>query len=339
MLVMIFSAERKLTELTRRFLGSTVACVLMMAGVAGCKKVPELGSTGRSGTVTAASSASAASALPPASYAAVWGSRSDDVWAVGASGAIGHYDGHTWTRAESPTTKNLSAIAGAGPADIWAAGDEGTTLHFDGKSWKWFSDQKEQTLLGIWAGKTDVWVSGIVEDVAIIRHYDGKKWDDAAVSGATSLWETWGSSARDIWAVGSDHKGKGFILRGDGKHFERLPFDGESLRSIWGTGPDQVWVAAYDGPVYAWDGKAKKWTATASPPTEKLLGLWGAGSTDIWAVGLNGGAFHYDGAVWTKQNTGTKDAFWAAWGAGSSDVWLVGTAGALRHWNGSALVR
>jgi hypothetical protein len=129
------------------------------------------------------------------------------------------------------------------------------------------------------------------------------------------------------------------VLRGNGKHFERVPFDGESLRSIWGTGPDQVWVAAYDGPIYAWDGKTKKFTATPSPPTEKLLGLWGAGPTDIWAVGLNGGAFHYDGQGWTKKNTGTKEALWAAWGAASGDAWLVGTGSTLLHWNGSALVR
>jgi hypothetical protein len=344
MLTKIFPARRKLATFTAKHLGPPTACMMAAAiagGLVGCKKVPELGTSGKSGTVTAASSASPVNKALTASYAAVWGSASDDVWAVGASGAIGHYDGHTWTAKQSPTAKNLSAIGGSGRADIWAVGDEGTTLHFDGTAWKIEAEDKNETLLGIWVGgKADVWVSGITEEFAVIRHYDGKKWDDAPVTGATSLWETWGSSGHDIWAVGTDHKGgSGFVLRGDGKHFERVPFEGESLRAVWGTGPDQVFVAAYDGPVYLWDGKTKKWTATASPPTDKVLGLWGTGATDVWAVGLNGGAYHYDGQAWTKKNVGTTQALWAAWGAGSSDAWLVGTNGLLLHWNGSALVR
>jgi hypothetical protein len=310
---------------------------VVLAVLPGCRKtVPELASSGKSGTVGAA--VSSTPPAPKASYAAVWGSKPDDVWAVGAKGAIGHYDGHAWTKADSPTVKNLSGVGGSG-REAWAIGDEGLTLHYDGISWKVDAENKDETLLGIWAGaKNDVWVSGINDDVAVIRHYDGKTWDDADVGGATSLWETWGSSGHDVWAVGTDHRAQGFVLQGDGKHFERLPFEGGSLRAVWGTG-HEVWVAAYDGPIFKWDGKTKKWSPSPSPPTDKLLGLWGASATDIWAVGLNGGAYHFDGEAWVKKATGTKEAIWAAWGFNASDVWFVGTNGTTLHWDGKAFTQ
>jgi hypothetical protein len=98
-----------------------------------------------------------------------------------------------------------------------------------------------------------------------------------------------------------------------------------------------VWVGTYDGEIWSYDGKTKKWTQSPTSPKQKLLGMWGTSSTDVWAVGLGGGAFHFDGQTWTKQATGTSEALWAVWGSTPSDVWLVGTSGTTLHWNGHAL--
>ncbi|BAP55276.1 hypothetical protein THII_0979 [Thioploca ingrica] len=43
-------------------------------------------------------------------FAAIWGSASNDVFAVGAGGLISHYDGSQWQEMESGTLFNLNGI-------------------------------------------------------------------------------------------------------------------------------------------------------------------------------------------------------------------------------------
>jgi hypothetical protein len=65
---------------------------------------------------------------------AVWGSASNDVWAVGTNGLILHWDGTQWLTVPSGTTENLYGIAGTASDDVWAAGKT-VMLHWDGSSW------------------------------------------------------------------------------------------------------------------------------------------------------------------------------------------------------------
>jgi hypothetical protein len=57
----------------------------------------------------------------------VWGTRNDDVWAVGTKGLILHWDGATWTKEESGVVEPLSSVHGAG-GTVWIVGDSGTVL-------------------------------------------------------------------------------------------------------------------------------------------------------------------------------------------------------------------
>src|SRR5215831_18736214 len=63
---------------------------------------------------------------------AIWGSEASDVWAVGDSGTILHWDGSAWSSVSSGTTNALRAVWGSGASDVWAVGDFGTILHWDG---------------------------------------------------------------------------------------------------------------------------------------------------------------------------------------------------------------
>src|SRR5947207_14074353 len=67
---------------------------------------------------------------------AIWGSGASEIWAVGDSGAIVHYDGSAWSLIpNSPTTATLHGVWGAAANDVWAVGDSGLILHFDGSGW------------------------------------------------------------------------------------------------------------------------------------------------------------------------------------------------------------
>ncbi|MBN2362083.1 MAG: hypothetical protein JXR83_21710 [Deltaproteobacteria bacterium] len=107
----------------------------------------------------------------------VWGYTHDDVWAVGAKGAIVHYDGTAWTKVPAPTDADLYDIDGSedmqdGDKDIYAVGASGTIIHWDGTVWMLESNSPpvyppildprdlsggtvHSTLMGVWHGRRD----------------------------------------------------------------------------------------------------------------------------------------------------------------------------------------
>jgi hypothetical protein len=109
---------------------------------------------------------------------AVWGSSTNDVWAVGESGTVRHWTNAApkrWDIVDVPTIHDLRAVWGTGPSDIWVVGDYGTILHFDGVSWvpaiSAFPIGLKPHLRGVWgSGPNDVWVVG--DNIAL--HFTGK---------------------------------------------------------------------------------------------------------------------------------------------------------------------
>jgi hypothetical protein len=65
----------------------------------------------------------------------VWGSVSTDVFAVGNSGTIIHYDGNVWGPMSSGITNDLQSVWGSASTDVFAVGSSGTIIHYDGNTW------------------------------------------------------------------------------------------------------------------------------------------------------------------------------------------------------------
>ncbi|MGM0577239.1 MAG: hypothetical protein ACQEXJ_16050 [Myxococcota bacterium] len=65
----------------------------------------------------------------------VWGASPDDVWAVGGSGRIVHWDGEAWTSKDPGFGITLRAVWGTAADDVWAVGGQGHVLHYDGEVW------------------------------------------------------------------------------------------------------------------------------------------------------------------------------------------------------------
>ena len=55
----------------------------------------------------------------------VWGSSSTNVYAVGHSGRIFHYDGTSWSRMVSGTSETLNGVWGNSGTDVYAVGSAG----------------------------------------------------------------------------------------------------------------------------------------------------------------------------------------------------------------------
>ena len=113
----------------------------------------------------------------------IWGSAWDDIYVVGASGKIFHYNG-SWSEMASPTTQTLYGVWGTGGTN-WAGGDRvyavgaaGTILQYNGVEWTPMTSNSERNLYSAWGSSaTDVFVAGeSTGKASTILRYDGVNW-------------------------------------------------------------------------------------------------------------------------------------------------------------------
>jgi hypothetical protein len=227
-----------------------------------------------------------------------WASEPDDVWAVGTSGTIMHWDGTKWSDVTSSTAANLMNAWGSSGNDVWAVGDSGTIVHWDGAKWRSVPSGTTVDLVAVWGDASDdVWVVGGPGYPGTVLHWDGAAWT-TVVSGTQSLRDIWGSGAADVWAVGFSSGGLlGVILHRDGGAWKVLPFPVSSLSfpySVGGTSATDVWIAGYpsiglSSSVLHWDG------STWSEPDylqNLSFGFSNLGKAGLWA------GSGWDGSAW-----------------------------------------
>jgi len=56
-----------------------------------------------------------------------------------------------------------------------------------------------------------------------------------------------------------------------------------NLNSVWGSGPDDIWITSDSGAPLHYDGST--WSAMPSLSDYSLQGVWGSGPDDVWIAG------------------------------------------------------
>ena len=225
----------------------------------------------------------------------VWGTASDNVFAVGGGPEIAHYDGTSWSSMDAAGADHtLWGVWGTSGTDIFAVGDGGTVLHYDGASWSLMDAGVSDGLTGVWgAAPNAVFAVG----AAGARFYDGEAWSSMSeVEG--SPWWVWGTSVDDV-------------------HFQ----DVAGTRGVWGSSPSDIFAVGRAGEIWHYDGAS--WTEMDSGTDAYLLGVWGSSPRDVYAVGDAGTILHYDGTSWSPLDSGTDLDLWQIWGFSSGDVFVV----------------
>jgi hypothetical protein len=260
----------------------------------------------------------------------VWGTASDNVFAVGAYGQILHYDGQEWTYVESPTRGHLLSMWGLPNGDIWAVGWSGTIIHFDGVKWNVQDSGTQQSLFGIWASSPDT-VLAVGWSGTLLR-YDGASWESMTSPTTSDLLSIWGTSASDLYVGARDA-----LLHFDGTTWTDV---GIQVRvrviGIWGASPNDVW--ATDGTNLLWHFDGAEWQNVNTRVNYPFVSLWGFASDSIFGCGQGGFVSRFDGTSWSEKSLGD---LWldGLWGAADNDVWATGTvregiAGVLFHYDG-----
>jgi len=191
----------------------------------------------------------------------VWGSASNDVWAVGGQGLIVHWDGTRWVTVPSGTTESLYAASGTASDDVWAAGPQ-AMLHRDGTSWSpspgFVPDLTDWGSTGL---------AAISRDDALIATYGCQRWagaswhrTDCGVWGGRGIFAV---GSNDVWVIGFfqyQKVSRSYRAHWDGSGWSTTIAESTYWGSIGETGPADIRI---DGTLH-YDGTT--WTETNCGP-------------------------------------------------------------------------
>jgi hypothetical protein len=149
----------------------------------------------------------------------IWGFSETEIYVVGEKGLILKCSGDctksaSWTQQTSGSSSDLRAIWGASSGDLFAAGLDGTLLHYNGSAWSAMNAGTSTYFYGLWGAGKEVFAVGypiFKADESVFR-YDGSKWSKLVPPKSPSLNAVWGSSAKDVYAVGQG----GIVVHYDG---------------------------------------------------------------------------------------------------------------------------
>jgi len=267
---------------------------------------------------------------------------------------------------------------GTSPNDVYAFGlrmnQDGwhsLLLHYDGRRWSTSFPDAPSSLTSMWGTSTEQFIVGFIpfEGGRILhRTIQDGHWTTQTRSADVELFDVWGTSPNDVFAVGDCRTGcSGAILHYDGVGWSTQN-DTVDVRGVWGTSGNNVYAVGegiyhYDGVSWTtlvartpylfkvWGSSGSDvfavgstimhydgahWTTQVSDSSGLLLSdVWGSSSSDVFAVGFDGKIMHYDGHVWSSQTSGTTADLIGVWGSSPHDVYAVGYEGAFVHYNGS----
>jgi hypothetical protein len=161
-----------------------------------------------------------------------------------------------------------------------------------------------------------------------------------------ALLRVWGTSSKDVYAVGANGDGKGGLLfHYDGNKWKKIETNQqEDLWWVQGIDGENVSIVGKAGLAMNYNPKTGAMTARHAPESIILFGSWGCAPNDRWYVGGQPAGGH--GVVWRDDGTtirapempatSTKSAtIFKVYGFACDDIWMVGQRGLAIHWNGT----
>jgi hypothetical protein len=272
----------------------------------------------------------------------------NDAWAVGsrqqgagASGALLHWNGTTWSDVTIPgSTGSFNHVGGSSKNDVWLAGSTANgarkTWHWNGTSWTSVSTGTYDIADIAAIGPKNVWAVGNADegsDVGQALHWNGTAWKTVAMPFVARKVQA--VSANDIWAVGENSQ-QPLAAHWDGTSWKSAPLptvpipDGESgfayFNDLVAIAGDNVWAVGRltygnggeelksttkvkDGEhdkavIMHWNGT--QWSLQLGPDGDFALSAGADGNGGIWYSSFNGTYVHVasDGTTTTEPVPG-----------------------------------
>jgi len=268
----------------------------------------------------------------------VWGFSEESIFAVGDVGTLLRYEGDRWVTMTTGITKDLYDIWGSAESDLFAVGGGGTILRYDGSAWSPMNSGTAVDLNGIW-GTSSTNVIAVGANGAILR-YDGSAWSPMN-SGTTGLLvDVWGQG-NEFFAVEYDpNSDVGTVLHYDGSAWSPMDFgDTGALYAVWGSSPSDVYVTAYGGAIFHYNGSQWEKIPTQSPTIgieATWYAVWGRSAKEVYIAGRSrtrSRLMRYDGQQFTHIAMPHSENPYGIWG---TDDWIfvVGGRGTIVRYRG-----
>jgi hypothetical protein len=258
--------------------------------------------------------------------------------------------GGTWTKAAVSTRRIewiwVSAAGDAYASDGDRSGSAQKLYHSNGGDvWTPVALPADYDIIrGIWGPSPDevfvasgIWSTG----VGAVLHLKNGTWT-AETTGQHLLNRVWGSSATDVYAIGSDGETL-YHSTGNGTWLNQPVGYGRWMTALWGSGPGDVFVAmspanVSQGQAFIGHSRASGGWALEHGLVDEIVTIWGSGPRDVYAGGrklaepINNSrtAFYHstgDGQ-WTPVTLpdaiGTGGMVYVVWGVSATEVYVGG---------------
>lgn len=223
----------------------------------------------------------------------VFGSSESDLTFVGNEGTILHYDGSTYTMATATTTQDLWGVWGSASNDLWAVGgngrdeDNATILRYDGTSWRHvprptIARPRVGAFFKVWGTSADNLY--IVGQRGVILHWNGSDFTEIETAASEDLVALWGTGPDRIAIVGGRSNGQ--IVTYNGTEWTRkslAPLPG--LNGVWMGSPETVHIGGEDGILARVDFDTLEVTREEAPTSLVIHAIYGDSTPRLTAVG------------------------------------------------------
>jgi hypothetical protein len=276
-----------------------------------------------------------------------------DGWAVGAAGALMHWDGGAWSAVDSPTGADLDEVVFTSSDSGWAASEQGVILRYAlGQWWVYSSLAPNPRRMTLDPAGDDGWILGSWTRGDIVLRWDTKDWNAFGASGPDGeVLSLTMPDAGDAWAAGwiPGRSRAGMIWHWDGSSWKRefdnvpLPLEAVSFLSA-----GDAWGVGDDGLLAHWDGS--RWTLADSPTSQTLNAVAMLSADDGWAAGEGGQMLRWNGSDWSvtlpykARGPGTNSLYYrfnALAFPSADDGWVAGSVEGgdfsqpwISHWDG-----
>lgn len=218
------------------------------------------------------------------SFADIWGTHTDDLWAVGTN--VVRWNGTAWNVVDTGIVGYIAAVAGNDTNDVWLMTDAGKIYHWTGPGTSWVrantaplapsSNARDLLVIG-----THMWV---VADGSL-HYWDGANWTSVAT--AATNYNISGSTETAIYltsSTGISHwNGRSWVA-------ESAP-TGISYYGVNAITGSNIWATGNRGEIVHSDGTT--WTTLNSGTSVQLNSIFVTTPRDVFAIGESDVILHY----------------------------------------------